>query len=435
MSSAPDLDHRFVSAPPPRTDVPRTGVRRHRWKRRLALGLPLTFGLSLLCWYVVHLPAALPTVDRQSIWTDTVTRGPLVRDVQGLGTLTPEEIRWLPARTEGRVDRILVWPGAAVTADTVILQLSNEELVEQAAEADADLESAKAKAVSLEAQLRNEEQDGVALLAQAEAQRDTALAEWKADQRLARGGLIAALDLEKARIAAEGDAKLCEIQAKRLETTRGSQPSRLAEARAGVARAQTLAALRHGQLDALQVRAGMDGVLQAIAVDVGQRVAPGANLARVADAAKLKAQLKIPEVQARDVALGQVARIDLRNSVTITGKVSRVDSAVNAGTVTVDVTFPPGAPLPGGRPELTVEGSVERERLEDVLSVGRPAFAQDDSVVRLYRVVGDTASAVPVKLGRGSATRVVIEDGLQTGDRVILSDAAAFATHATVRLQ
>jgi HlyD family secretion protein len=274
-------------------------------------------------------------------------------------------------------------------------------------------------------------------LTKAQADRDTAKAELDADQRLAKGGLISELDFKKAQIAAVELSANFEVEQRRYEFTKRSMEPRMAVAQTDLDQAKAQADLRHSQVDALQVRAGMNGVLQQIAVDVGQRVPTGTNLARVADNTKLKAQIKIPETQARDIAIGQTAQVDMRNGSIVTGKVSRVDPAVREGTVLVDVTFH-GLELPkGARPDLSVEGTIELESLADAVYVGRPAFGQDDSTIGLFRLSADgvTATRTKVQLGRGSATKVVIMNGLTPGDRVILSDTSAFDSHERIQLR
>jgi HlyD family secretion protein len=274
-------------------------------------------------------------------------------------------------------------------------------------------------------------------LTKAQADRDTAAAEMEADERLAKRGLIASLDFKKAQIAATELAANFEVEKQRSEFAKQSMEPRLAVAQGDLDQAKAQALLHHSQVDALQVRAGMNGVLQQIAVDVGQRVSAGTNLARAADNTKLKAQIKIPETQARDVALGQTGQVDMRNGTIVTGTVSRIDPAVREGTVLVDVSFN-GATLPrGARPDLSVEGTIELEHLNDAVYVGRPAFGQDDSTISLFRLDPDGSSAtrVKVRLGRGSATKAVVEEGLRPNDRVILSDTSAFDSHDRIQLR
>lgn len=418
-------------------DIPRIGYRQRKWRRNvllLLLAAALVTGVTI---FVSRLEPALPSVDRSSVWIDTVSRGPLIRDVRGIGTLVPEDFRWLPARTDARVEQIVIWPGTEVTADSVILILSSAELEQEGRDADAAIKSAQAKLTQLQAELEGELLERQAALTKAQADRDTAEAELQADERLAKGGLISNLDFKKAQIAAVELSANFEVEQRRYEFDKRSIEPRMAVAQTDLDQSKAQAELRHSQVDALQVRAGMTGVLQQIAVDVGQRVSAGTNLARVADNTKLKAEIKIPETQARDIAIGQTAQVDMRNGSIVTGKVSRVDPAVREGTVLVDVTFH-GIELPkGARPDLSVEGTIELESLADAIYVGRPAFGQDDSTIGIFRLGADgvTATRTKVQLGRGSATKVVIENGLTPGDRVILSDTSAFDSHERIQLK
>jgi HlyD family secretion protein len=426
-----------VPADASRMDIPRIGYRQRKWRRNvllLLLAAALVAGVTI---FVSRLEPALPSVDRSSVWIDTVSRGPLIRDVRGIGTLVPEDVRWVPARTDARVEQIVIWPGTEVKADSVILILSSAELEQQARDADAAIKSAQAKLIQLQSELEGERLERQAALTKAQADRDTAEAELQADERLAKGGLISDLDYKKARIAATELSANFEVEKQRYEFAKRSIEPRMAVAQTDLDQAKAQAELRHSQVDALQVRSGMTGVLQQIAVDVGQRVPAGTNLARVADNTKLKAQIKIPETQARDIAIGQTAQVDMRNGSIVTGSVARVDPAVREGTVLVDVTFH-GIELPkGARPDLSVEGTIELESLADAIYVGRPAFGQDDSTIGLFRLGADgvTATRTKVQLGRGSATKVVIENGLTPGDRVILSDTSAFDSHERIQLK
>ena len=407
-----------------------------RRNARLALyGALALLGAGGVSYVLAHLRPAAPAVDRSAVWVDAVQRGPLLRDVRGLGTLTPEEIRWIAARSEGRVERIAVWPGTTVQPDTVLIVLGNPELEQAVLDADAAVTAAQAKLVNLKAQLEGQTLERQAAEAKARGDRDTAIAQMEVNERLSQQGLIAAVELKKSRISAQMLTDSSEIERQRVDFARQAVEPQLAVARSEVDLARAQAALKRGQLDALQVRAGMAGVLQQIAVEAGQRVTAGASLARVADPARLKAQIKVPETQAKDIAPGLSANIDTRNGI-VAGRVSRIDPAVTQGSVLVDVTFD-GAPLPkGARPDLSVEGSIELERLPDAVFVGRPAFSQENSMVSLFKLTadGNEANRVRVRLGRGSINAVEIKEGLQPGDRVILSDTSAYDGHERIRL-
>jgi HlyD family secretion protein len=405
--------------------------RRKRWlliAGAILLALAVTFVLAR-----IH-PAA-PTLERANVWIDTVRRGPMVRQVRGLGTLVPEDITWVAARTDARVERIIVQPGATVTPDTVILLLSNPELQGSVVDADAAVTAAQARLVNLRAQLEGLSLERQSAFAKAQGDSDTAAAQVEVNEKLSKQGLVALVELKKSQITAKELTACLEIERQRVEFTRQAVDPQIAVAQGEVDSAKATAALRHGQLDALRVRAGMAGVLEQVPVEVGQRITAGTNLARVADPTKLKAQIKIPETQARDIQPGLPASIDTRNGIA-EGKVSRVNPAVSEGTVLVDVTFG-DSPLPrGARPDLSVEGTVELERIADTLVVGRPAFGQEESQVNLFRLSADGSEAerVKVKLGRGSVGTVEIRSGLRAGDRVILSDTSAYDNDDRLRL-
>ena len=398
-------------------------IARRRQRRRWLLAGGAALALVAVGVMFARLRPAAPTVERVGVSIDTVRRGPMIRQVRGLGTLVPEEIRWIAARTDARVERIVVFPGATVEPDTTILILSNPELQQSVLDGDAAVTAAQAKLNSLRAQLESQALERESAFAKAQGDRDTALAQVEVNEKLAQQGLIADVELKKSRISAKELTSCCEIEGRRVEFTRQSVEPQLAVARGELDGAKAQAGLRHSQLDALQVRAGMAGVLQIVPVEVGQRITAGTNVARVADPTRLKAQIKIPETQARDIQPGQPADVDTRNGIAA-GHVSRVDPSVQAGTVLVDITFG-DTPLPrGARPDLSVEGTIELEHIDDTLVVGRPAFGQEEGTVSVYRLTpdGSEATRVKVKLGRGSLSTVEVREGLQAGDKIILSD-------------
>jgi HlyD family secretion protein len=387
----------------------------------------VTIGLS-------RLEPAAPSVEKATVWVDTVKRGPMLRQVRGSGTLVPEEIRWIPATTEGRVERILTLPGTVVKADTILLELSNPELVVAAQDAASELKAAEAEYTNLKVQLRSTLLTQQAQAASVEADYRQASLQAEADAELAKDGLVAEIAQKVSRLRADELKGRAEIEQKRLEISSEAADAQLAVQQARVDRFGAAARLRHSQLESLKVRAGVVGVLQQIPVEVGQRVTPGANLARVVEPGRLKAEVRIAETQARDIQIGLVASVDTRNGI-VAGKVSRIDPAVQNGTVTVDVALE--GPLPkGARPDLTVDGTIELERLANVLSVGRPAFGGEQSQVGIFRLEpgGGAARRVKVKLGRSSVNTVEILEGLNEGDRVILSDMSAWDAFDRVRL-
>ena len=415
-------------------DVPRVGVAAKKRRRRILIIATSALGLILATIAISRLKPAVPTVDRSSVWIDTVKRGPMVRQVRGLGTLVPENIRWIPANTEGRVEKINIWPGTPVQPDSVILELSSPELEQAAHDAESKATAAEAELTSLRATLQRELLDQQSKTTAAHAAYEQAKMERETNDQLARNGLIAELDYKKSKIKEEECQKSDEIEQKRLAFARDSIEPQLASKQAAVDQARQLAKLKMDQVQALRLRAGMSGVLQQLPVQIGQRVKVGDNLARVTDPTTLKAQIKIAETQAKDIQINQKAVIDTRNGVA-NGHVTRVDPAVEQGTVTVDVAF--DEPLPkGARPDLSVDGTIELEHLNDVVFVGRPAFGQENSTVGMFKLVKGSSEAVrvPVKLGKSSVNTVEILSGLQPGDQVILSDTSAWDAHDRIRL-
>jgi HlyD family secretion protein len=358
----------------------------------------------------------------------------MVRQVRGLGTLVPEEIRWISANTEGRVEKIIVWPGTHVEADTVILELSSPELEQAAHDAELQATAAEAELTSLRATLQREVLDQESTTARVHSEYEQAKMERQTNDQLAKNGLIAELDYKTSKVKEAELANRDGIEQKRLTFSRDSIEPQIASKQAAVDQAKQLAKLKADQVEALHVRAGMAGVLQQLPVQIGQRVKVGDNLARVADPTKLKAQVKIAETQAKDIQINQQAVIDTRNG-TVNGHVTRVDPAVEQGTVTVDVAFDQALPK-GARPDLSVDGTIELERLDNVVFVGRPAFGQENNTVGMFKLVGGSSEAmrVPVKLGKSSVNTIEILDGLQPGDQVILSDTSAWDAHERIRL-
>jgi HlyD family secretion protein len=359
----------------------------------------------------------------------------MLRQVRGTGTLVPEVIRWIPAATDGRVEKILVLPGTVVNADTVILELSNPDVSLASQDAALQLKSAEADFISQKVKIEGQKLDEEASLATLEADYNQAARERDMNEKLFADGLVSNLVLENSRGKVKELAKRYEIEKKRFEMAEDSVQAQLASQRTAVEKVQALSSVRRDQAGALKVRAGIAGVLQQVPVEVGQRVAPGATLAKVAQPDRLKAELKIAETQAKDILPGQPAEIDTRNGV-VTGVVSRIDPAVLNGTVTVDVAIR-GALPKGARPDLSVDGTIQLEKLDNVLSIGRPAFGQEQSTVGMFVLEpgGKYAHRIAVKLGRGSVNAVEILDGLHAGDQAILSDMSRWDGFNRVRLE
>ena len=415
-------------------DVKREGVVEAKRRKRILYGALGAVALALLTYWLWQLEPRPPSVSRSSVYLGTVERGEMLRPVRGPGTLVPEELRWISSRTSGRVERRVVLPGAEVEPDTVILELSNPELEQETEDAQLRLRQAEAnfnvRKTDFERELLNEEAE----FARIEAEFRSAVLQKQADEELLREGLVPQIQAERSRLSADQLEKRFALAKDRLDFAHRALETKLSAERAQLDQARALYQLRRSQLEGLDVRAGMNGVLQEVPVEEGQQVTPGTNLARVAQPDKLKAELRIAETQAKDVTVGQPAKIDTRNGV-IDGRVIRIDPAVQNGSVTVDVALIGELPR-GARPDLSVDGTIELERLTDVLHVGRPAYGQANSLISLYRLDDDnTATRVRVQLGRTSVTTVEIVEGLQQGDRVILSDTSQWEESEKIRLE
>ena len=415
-------------------DIARPHIAKQKRRRRILFASGGMLALIVITVALSHLKPAVPSVDRSTVWVDTVKRGPMVREVRGLGTLVPEEIRWIPANTEGRVEKIVVRPGTQVKADTVILELSSPELEQAAHDAESKLKAAEAEFTTLQAKLQRDLLDQESNTARVHSEYQQARIESDMNEQLKKNGLVAELQYKTAEVKAAELLNRDAIEEKRLNFARDSIEPQLASKQAEVDQVKAAAQLKLDQVEALHVKAGMNGVLQQMPVDVGQRVKIGDNLARVADPTKLKAEIKIAETQAKDIQIGEKTTIDTRNGV-VTGHVTRVDPAVEQGTVKVDAQIDGELPR-GARPDLTIDGTIELERLDDVIYVGRPAFGQENNTVSIFKLVSGSSEAVrtPVKLGRSSVNSIEIINGLQPGDQVILSDTSAWDAHERIRL-
>jgi HlyD family secretion protein len=407
-------------------------------KKRIRQAIYAAVGLLVVVLVSVGLsrlrPAA-PTVERAVVWPDSVKRGPMVREVRGLGTLTPEDIRWIPATTQSRVEKIVLRPGTPVKHDSVILLLSNPQLDQQLQDAELKLGAAEAALANLKVQLQNDLLAQKAAAANAEADYNKAKMQAEMNLALAKDQLVSDLVLKQSQVDADETGVKNQIAKEQLDGKAESIRAQLAVQQSSVDQARAVMALARQQHDELSVRAGLDGMLQLVPVDEGQQVAPGTNLARVANPSRLKAEIKIAETQAKDIQIGQKAEVDTRNGV-VEGRVVRIDPSVQNGTRTVDVTLLGTLPK-GAVPDLSVDGTIELERLADVLFMGRPAFGQDQSVVGLFKVDPDGVNAerVQVKLGRSSVNQIEVLSGLRVGDQVILSDMSAYDAYDRIRLK
>ena len=416
-------------------DISRPDLARRKKLRQTLYAVIAAIVVVVITAGVSRLEPAAPRVDRDTIYLDTVQRGPMVRQVRGTGTLVPEQIRWIPATTDGTVERIVIRPGALVAPATVILELSNPELEQSTLEARLNLEAAEARYSNRQVEVERELLNQRATLATTDAQLKTARLQADADGQLFAQGLVSSLQLQQSQSAEQEFETRYALEQERLQMATGTVEAQLAVEQAEVDRLRTLYELRQQQVADLHVRAGMPGVLQQVPLEEGQRITTGTNLARVGDPAVLKAELRIAETQAKDIQVGQSAAIDTRNGV-IPGHVTRIDPAVENGTVTVDVALDGALPR-GARPDLTVDGSIELERMDDILFVGRPVFGQEESVVSLFRVEADGthASRMRVSLGRASVNTIEVLEGLQPGDRVVLSDMSTWDQFDRVRIE
>lgn len=415
-------------------DKPRTGYAEKRRLRRTLMLVAAVVVIALVTVGIRQIEPAAPPVEKETLWIESVQRGPMLREVRGPGTLVPVDIRVISAPVEGRVERILL-PGARVEPDTVLLELSDPQVEQAALEAESQLRGAEADFLNLRAQLESQTLSQQAQVSAARSQAEEARLQADADEVLAKDGLIPDINLKRSRLRATQSEKQSRIEAERYDQGKKGTQAQIAAQRARVDQMRAMSELRRRQLESLKVRAGISGVLQELPMQVGQRVTPGTTLARVARPENLKAELRIPESQARDVSMGLPASIDTRNGI-VKGRVIRVAPSAIEGSVIVDVAF--DGPLPrGARPNLSVDGTVQIERLDNVVFVGRPAIGQAGQTIQLFKVTkdGKEANRVTVKLGRSSVNTIEVLSGLQPGDQVILSDTSAQNSYDRIRLE
>jgi HlyD family secretion protein len=402
--------------------------------RRIIYAVIVICAIPLITMGYMRLKPAAPPVERATVWIDSVKRGPMLRQVRGIGTLKPEEVLFIPAATDGRVDKIILRPGTTVTPDSVLLELSNPELQLAAVDLEWQVKAAEASLVDLRVRLATQRLDLKSNAAHVKSDFTQAKLKAEVEQKLAEGGLTSDINIRIAKETANDLAARTQIEEERVAISGESMQAQLDAQKVQIEKLRAAYVLKKKQVDELKVRAGAAGVLQELPVEVGQRLTPGTLLAKVAQPWKLKAVLQIPETQAKDIALGQKTEVDTRNGI-ILGKVIRIDPAVINGTRTVDVKLEGELP-PGAVPDLSVDGTVELERLDDVLYVGRPVFGQPNSLVTVFKLDADgrEASRVQVKLGRNSVNTIEILEGLKVGDNVILSDMSAQDQHNRIRL-
>jgi HlyD family secretion protein len=407
-------------------------------KKKIRTAVMIVVGLAAIggiTYGLTKLKPAAPTIDPSTVVIDTVKRGEMVRDVRGNGTLVPEVTRWVPAPAEGRVENIPIQAGAVVDPSTVIAELSNPQMEQQATDAEFQVKAAEADAENLRVKLESDTMTQKSAIATINAQYSQAKMQLDADESLAKQGLVADLTLKISRVAVQDLANRLKVEQERLAVAAKSTKAQLNAASSRLQQLRVMAKLRRDQVDALKVRAGTAGVLQQVSVQVGQQVTPGLNIARVADPASLKAVLRVAETTIKDVRIGQTVLVDTRNGI-IQGTVSRIDPAAREGTFEVDASLI--GPLPSSaRPDLSVDGTIELERLKDVLKVGRPAFGQANQTIGMFVLTPDGSEAVrtSVKLGRNSVSTIEVLEGLKEGDRVIISDTSAHDSYNRIRIR
>ncbi|WP_263418227.1 efflux RND transporter periplasmic adaptor subunit [Terriglobus albidus] len=418
-------------------DIQRPDIRLKKQRRQWILGGVLVLVLSVVGWAVSRLKPAAPTVDRATVWTDTVKQGPLLRQVRGPGTLVPREdrIRLIPSETEATVVRIRVLPGAKVEPDTILMDLVDPTVQQELLDAELQWKAAQTDLMNVKAKLDSDLMTQKAAAATVSADYKQAKLQAQTDKSLFDLGVISGLTYSASKGKADELTTRDEIEKKRITVNEKAIETQIAVQQTKVDQARALLALKQRQQDALSVRAGISGVLVDLPHQVGEHVAPGTTLAKVVQPDQLKASLKIAETQARDIQIGQPAEIDTHNGV-IPGKVMRIDPAVVNGTVTVDVELA-GALPQGARPDLSVDGEIDLDRLSNVLFVGRPAFGNENSTISLFRLGpdGKTAVRVPVKVGKASVNAIQVIEGLQAGDTVILSDMSRWENTDRIRLE
>ncbi|HSB27231.1 MAG TPA: HlyD family efflux transporter periplasmic adaptor subunit, partial [Pyrinomonadaceae bacterium] len=409
-------------------------------KKKIRTAILVVVGLSAIggiTYGLTKLKPAAPTVDRSTVVIEKVKRGQMLRDVRGVGTLVPQVTRFVPAPADGRVEKVLMQAGQGVEvgADTVIVELTNPQMEQQAVDAQFQVKAAEADEENLRVRLESETMTQKSAIASINAEYSQAKLQLDADEVLAKQGLVADLVLKISRVHVQDLANRLKVEQERLAVGSKATKAQLNAQSSRVQQLRALAKLKQDQVDALKVRAGSAGVLQEVSVKVGQQVTPGFNIARVADPASLKAELRVPETQINDVRIGQKVLVDTRNGV-IEGQVSRIDPAAKEGTFTIDASF--NGPLPpSARPDLSVDGTVELERLNNVLNVGRPTFGQGQSTIGMFVLTpdGQEAERRTVKLGRYSVSTVEILDGLHEGDQVIVSDTSTYDSYNRIRVR
>lgn len=416
-------------------DIARHDIKKKKRRNRIVIGLSSAAILAGAAWWLMGLDVTTPTVEEERVWLGSVEQGEMMREARGIGTLVPEDLRWIAAETNGRVERIIVRPGAWVEPDTAIMELSNPTLEQQALDAKLSYEAAQADYLTYEVELQNNLLQLQANLAQLEAQQKEAALDAEIESELNHEGLVSDLQMRRSLLRHEQFTTRLEIERKRFDFSQKNLDTQLAARKASVNQAKARFDLLRDQFESLTVLAGVAGVLQRQTVEEGMQVTIGQNLSQVADPTKLKAVVRIAEINARDLVIGLPALVDTRNG-KVRGRISRVDPNVENGTVAVDIQFVEALPN-GARPDLTVEGVVEFERLPNVVKVKRPASSRPDAEMTIFKLLADSdlALRVPVIFGKASVSQIEVVEGLQPGDRVILSDMSEWDDHDRIRIR
>jgi len=418
-------------------DIQRPSNARAKKIRRIVYGSVAFLLIGGVSYGLSRMRPAAPTVDRATIWPGEVRRGSMLREVHGLGTLVPEDIRWIPAQTNARVEKIVLRPGvdAVVKPDTVILELSDPQVQRDMLDAQYQLKGAEADFANLKVQVNSQLMNQKSTEAGVRSDYEQEKIQHDVDDKLRKEGIGSDVTERLSKVKVEQLAIRLQLEQERTRVATDSAAAQLAAQEAKVEQMQALYALKKSQYDALHVRAGMNGVLQLVPVEEGQQVTAGTQLARVADPKKLKAEIKIPETQAKDVAAGQKATVDTRNGI-VNGRVFRIDPSVQNGTVTVDVHITDALPQ-GARPDLSVDGTIELENLKDVIYMDRPVNGQADSKIGIFKIIDDGSEAVRVNvvLGKSSVNTIEVKEGLKVGDKVILSDMSQWDNYDRIRLK
>jgi HlyD family secretion protein len=414
-------------------DIPRPGVARSKKIRRILFVIAFIVVASAAAYGLSKLKPAAPSVDRATLWPDKVKRGPMLRDIHGTGTLVAEDFRWIPAGRDGLVEKINVRIGDTVSPDTILAELSNPDLLQTLMDSGLQIKAAEADLVNTRTGHENAAINQQILIANLDAAAQRARLQADTDGELAKRGLIGQLSVRLSHLEADNSASQVEREKQRVAINAKSAEAQIAAQEARLDQLRATYEMRKRQIDELKIRAGVSGVLQQLSIEGGQRITAGAPIAKVAEPGHLKAQLRIAETQAKDILIGQTASIDTRNGI-IPGRVVHIDPAAVQGTVTVDVQFEGELPK-GTRPDSSVDGTIEIERLDNVLYVGRPANGQQDTTVQMFKVLANgEAVRGRVRIGRVSVNSIEILEGLQEGDEVILSDMSMWDAYDRIRL-